>query len=215
MKTTGHVVLLGDSVFDNAAYVPGGPSVIEHLKGLLPSGWQVTLLAVDGAVVSSVRSQLARLPPSATHLILSIGGNDALSYAAVVAEGRTSSLQDALTRLAAIGEQFQREYHAVLKDVVNTGRPTTVCTIYDAIPGLRAAEIAGLCLFNDVILREAFAAGAAVIDLRLICNEAADYSPLSPIEPSVAGGAKIARAVAAAIGLPAVGGKTSTVVAGV
>jgi hypothetical protein len=31
-----HVVLLGDSIFDNARYVPGGPSVLEHFrKGLL------------------------------------------------------------------------------------------------------------------------------------------------------------------------------------
>jgi hypothetical protein len=52
------------------------------------------------------------------------------------------------------------------------------------------------CLFNDVILREAFAAGLPVIDLRLICHEATDYAASSPIEPSVTGGAKIARAIA-------------------
>ncbi len=33
-----HIVLLGDSIFDNARYVPGGPSVIEHLRRGLPAG---------------------------------------------------------------------------------------------------------------------------------------------------------------------------------
>ena len=31
-----HVVLLGDSVFDNSAYVPNEPDVIEQLKRKLP-----------------------------------------------------------------------------------------------------------------------------------------------------------------------------------
>jgi hypothetical protein len=38
-----------------------------------------------------------------------------------------------------------------------------------------------------------------VIDLRLICDERADYSAVSPIEPSAAGGGKIARAIARAV----------------
>ena len=41
----GHVVLLGDSTFDNASYVPGGPAVIEHARRCLPAGWQAALLA--------------------------------------------------------------------------------------------------------------------------------------------------------------------------
>jgi hypothetical protein len=37
--------------------------------------------------------------------------------------------------------------------------------------------------------------GLPVLDLRLICDEARDYSELSPIEPSEIGGAKIAQAI--------------------
>ena len=43
-------------------------------------------------------------------------------------------------------------------------------------------------------LREAFARALPVIDLRLIINDDADYA--NDIEPSVKGGAKIARAIA-------------------
>ena len=45
----------------------------------------------------------------------------------------------------------------------------------------------------DVIIRNAFQAGVPLIDLRLICNDEADYA--NPIEPSALGGAKIAAAV--------------------
>ena len=38
-----------------------------------------------------------------------------------------------------------------------------------------------------------------MVDLRLVCTHADDFSPLSPIEPSVVGGAKIAEAVLAAV----------------
>jgi hypothetical protein len=56
--------------------------------------------------------------------------------------------------------------------------------------------VVALSVFNDVILREAFARRLPIIDLRLVCNRAVDYSSVSPIEPSVAGGNKIAIAVA-------------------
>src|SRR4051812_30929997 len=58
----GHVILLGDSIFDNASYVPGRPPVVEQVGRSLPPGWQASLLAVDGHVVSDVSHQLTRLP---------------------------------------------------------------------------------------------------------------------------------------------------------
>jgi hypothetical protein len=32
-----HIVLLGDSIFDNAAYVAGGPDVVRQVRDNLPS----------------------------------------------------------------------------------------------------------------------------------------------------------------------------------
>jgi hypothetical protein len=43
-----HVVFLGGSLFDNTAYVAGGPDVRTQLQERLPHEWRVTLLAVDG-----------------------------------------------------------------------------------------------------------------------------------------------------------------------
>ena len=61
-----HVVLLGDSIFDNGAYTKRGPDVISQVRQLLPTGWHASLLAVDGATTESVPSQLQRLPHDAS-----------------------------------------------------------------------------------------------------------------------------------------------------
>lgn len=191
----GHVVLVGDSVFDNARYVPGAPSVIEHLRRLLPAGWRATLLARDGAAASDVSKQLQGLPEDASHLIVSAGGNNALDSCGYIRNGHANAVSEVLEELEAIQTSFRREYRDMLSSLGACDRPTALCTIYDSIPELSRADCAGLSVFNDVILREAARLGIPVIDLRLICNEATDYSASSPIEPSASGGGKIARAI--------------------
>jgi hypothetical protein len=176
--------------------------VIEHFRLILPPPWETTLLAVDGARISSVERQLQKVPEGATHLVLSVGGNDALDHSGFIMSEPTDSYESALTRIARIRDGFSGEYRRMLNDVRELGLPLAVCTIYDSVPGLRPAESAGLSVFNDVITKHAIAVGATLIDLRLICNESTDYAPTSPIEPSAAGGAKIARAIHAALFSP-------------
>jgi hypothetical protein len=192
---SGHIVLLGDSILDNASYVPGGPSVVEHVRRFLPTGWKATLVAVDGATVSAVFRQIARIPGDATHLVLSAGGNDALWTAGDIFTQDSSSVLESLRIIGAAGNEFAHGYQRLIKELCSFGLPLSVCTIYDMVPGLDAAEVTGLCMFNDVISRTAFSARATLIDLRLICNENSDYSTISPIEPSAGGGRKIARAI--------------------
>lgn len=194
----GHIVLLGDSIFDNERYVPGGPSVIDHLRRQLPPGWTATLLAVDGAVTSDVERQLSQLPADCTQLVVSVGGNDALEAGYLLREP-ASSVSGALSRLAGVQFNFRSNYQEMLLAALGKSKPAIVCTVYDAVPGLAPEQRAALGLFNDIILREAFHAGVPVIDLRLICTESTDYATTSPIEPSEAGGGKIARAIRRAI----------------
>ena len=192
----GHVVLLGDSIFDNAAYVRGGPDVIRQLREALPAGWKATLAAVDGAIIASVPRQLQAIPPDASHLVISVGGNDALGNIDVL-EDASHSIADALNRLAGIADGFERGYRAMLEFVFAQALPTAVCTIYDPRfpdPRMQRLAVAGLTVFNDVIIREAFARGLPLIDLRVVCDEDADYA--NPIEPSSRGGEKIARTIA-------------------
>src|SRR5947209_18751306 len=116
----GHVVLLGDSIFDNAAYVGGGPDVIAQLRERLPNGWRASLLAVDGSVVADLDKQVARIPTDATHLIISAGGNDALGYSSVLG-APSRSMAESLMQLADIRDEFQAHYRAAITDVAQTG----------------------------------------------------------------------------------------------
>ena len=192
-----HLVLLGDSIFDNARYVPGRPPVIEQVGRALP-GWRATLVAVDGHTVDDISFQVQRIPPDATHLVLSIGGNDALGASYLLREPAVT-VGDGLEKLAEGLRDFQRDYVGMIERLIAVGKPLLVCTIYDLIPVLSVADRVGLNGFNDVILRVAIAAGLPVIDLRHVCTHVDDYSPMSPIEPSVVGGAKIAEAIARAV----------------
>ena len=191
-----HIVLLGDSVFDNAAYVAGGPDVVAQLRADLGTAGKATLAAIDGAVIASVASQLARVPPDATHLVVSVGGNDALRHAGVLEEP-ARSMGGAIERLGGVREAFERDYRRMLAALTEAGRPAALCTIYDPrFPDARMqhASITALTLFNDVILREAASHGLPVLDLRLICDSDADFA--NPIEPSARGGEKITTAIA-------------------
>ena len=196
----GHVVLLGDSVFDNAAYVAGAPDVVRQVRRRLPAGFKATLAAVDGDTTRDVHRQLRRVPDDATHLVVSVGGNDALGSSDFLGAPARSTAE-ALSGLADVGDGFERGYLAMLTVVLAHGLPTAICTIYyprfsDA--ALQKVAVAGLTVFNDCIARAAFAHGLPLLDLRLICAEETDYA--NAIEPSALGGEKIARAIAEFVG---------------
>ncbi len=204
----GHVVLLGDSIFDNAAYVAGAPDVVRQVRQRLPQGSKATLAAVDGSTIGDVRGQLREVPTDATHLVLSVGGNDALGKGEFLSAPARSNAE-ALSGLADIGDDFERGYLAMLADVLALGLPTAICTVYyprfpDA--ALQKVAVAALTVFNDCIIRAAFAHGLPLLDLRLICAEETDYA--NAIEPSALGGEKIARAIAEFVGSGSAEGRT-------
>ena len=191
-----HIILLGDSIFDNASYVAGGPSVIDQVRQSLPPGARATLLAVDGDVTADVSTQLEKLPPDASHLIVSVGGNDALGQAGLLQE-EAQSVAEVMLKFSAVARHFEHNYERMLRGVLAKGLPTAACTIYfprfsDAT--IQALTVAGLTFFNDAIIRAACKARVPLIDLRLICTEHGDYA--NDIEPSSQGGKKIADVIA-------------------
>src|SRR6266403_893787 len=197
-----HLVLLGDSVFDNAQYTSGGPDVVSQVRNLLPSGWCASLLAVDGSTTVNIPDQIQRLPKESTHLVLSVGGNNALSEASRLGisffgfpDAPTSI---ALDSLADISGDFEAQYRVAVDVCLRSGLLLGICTIYNGcFPDKSYQRIASLALaiFNDVIIRVAIERGLSVIDLRLICTAPTDYA--NPIEPSSIGGEKIARVIVA------------------
>lgn len=194
-----HVVLLGDSTLDNGAYTHGGLAVIDQLRSHLPPGWRATLAAVDGSTTRTLAPQLAGLPPDATHLVLSVGGNDALRHGHLFAEV-AGTVAKALELVADAVAGFERDYRAALAGVLAVGLPTTVCTIYEGNfpdPGFRRFAATAAALFDDAIQRIAREHRLGVIELRQACHAPAHYA--NTIEPSVAGGDRIARAVVEAL----------------
>ena len=57
-----HVVLLGDSVFDNKAYVGDGPDVIMQVSEALPSGWTATLAALIALLLGYATRRAQKSP---------------------------------------------------------------------------------------------------------------------------------------------------------
>lgn len=155
-----HIVLLGDSVFDNGAYVQGGPDVVKQLASIAPPGWQATLGARDGAVISDVKTQLDRIPADASHLVISAGGNDELRESSVLDEP-ARSVAEAIAKLAAARDRFRSDYAAMLDLIATRRLRTAICTIYEPRfpePFRRRIAAAALTLLNDCITREAFSA---------------------------------------------------------
>jgi hypothetical protein len=139
--------------------------------------------------------KLQILPKDASHLVLSIGGNDALGDAGLL-DQKVGSMAEALELITNVRERFRSAYARMLDKVLEHRLPVAVCTIYEARfpePMLRKLAATALTALNDAITREAFSRGADCIDLRVLCDDDRDFA--NAIEPSVHGGAKIARAI--------------------
>lgn len=208
------IVLVGDSIIDNRAYVgPGELDVAAQIRTIMP-GREVVMRAVDGFATRQVINEQARDLRDGDLVVLSSGGNDALGHIDLIAAATTAA--SAMSELSSAGPQtmvatilgqlrafqgaFQADYSELLTALAQQGRHVLCLTIYNpqlAAHGFtteqqRAAE-AAISVFNDAIQREALRRGCSVLELRSLFTEAEDFA--NAIEPSTLGGAKIAEAV--------------------
>ena len=207
-----HIILLGDSIFDNGSYVGQfDPDVAKQVKMEVGQANKVTLLATDGNVTDDISRQLRYLPEDASHLFISVGGNDALGQLASLAKP-VDNVGEGFHEFFSIKAQFEKEYSNMLSNVLSMGIPTTVCTIYDpcfyhsnnqrigqymgfglSSKKMQEISVTALPIFNDIITKQAVITGIPVVDLRLIFNDYIDYA--NPIEPSTNGGYKISKVI--------------------
>jgi lysophospholipase L1-like esterase len=192
------IILLGDSIIDNGAYVrKGEPDVTKQLQARLPRR-TVIMRAVDGAVAANVLASQVNGLESSDHVILSVGGNDALQHKDIL-ENAGLNAGDVLLRFWTIREEFRKTYTALLDRLAATKAKVMAMTIYNpnfsdyGVEFQRMAE-SGVSTFNDVIQQEALARAFDVLELRSLFTDKADYA--NPIEPSMIGGAKLANAMA-------------------
>jgi hypothetical protein len=203
-----HIVLAGDSIFDNRPYVRHDqPAVIDQLTKKVGVNNRATLLAVDGDVTADVANQLKSLPKDATEIFISVGGNDGLQAMSIFYE-EADRVGEALISIHQLRIGFEERYRQMVETAIETGLPITLCTIYypryatkslDRVVGQIGSESRGdgiqqmvmsaLAVYNDVIFRVAIENGLNIIDLRTLCNADEDFA--NPIEPSMIGGDKI------------------------
>lgn len=190
-----HIVLAGDSTIDNATYVAPGQDVTTLLRGLAGEA-RITSIACDGGLVEQTIDRLSWVPADATHLFLSVGGNDALLEIDML-QRPARSVGEALAAMKPTLDRFRQDYARLLATVARRRLSVAVASVYapwfeDA--GRRLAVEMALPLFNEAILAECFRYGCSLIDLRLLFDRPGDFS--HEIEPSAEGGAKLAAAVA-------------------
>jgi lysophospholipase L1-like esterase len=131
------IVLIGDSIFDNAAYTGGRPSVSQHLHDLLAPDREASLLARDGATTADIPGQIRRLKELKSqghrieHVFLPVGGNDALQRIGIL-ERPAHHVAGALQQVDELVQEFRNSYSAVLTDVqratLEIGAKLTACT---------------------------------------------------------------------------------------
>ena len=207
-----HIILAGDSIFDNKPYINESDlPVIEQVRGELGQICKCTLLALDGDTTDNVVGQLQQLPQDATHLFISVGGNDALGVLQSLIEPVTS-IGEAFFQFHDIRKEFKKKYFDMLSNALSYGLPTTICTVYHPCfthnelgrvsdylghgidnQTMQKVTITALSIFNDIIFEHSIKSGIPIIDLRIIFDNDADYA--NPIEPSATGGLKIAKVI--------------------
>lgn len=196
-----HIVLLGDSILDNAPYVGVSPAVSDQLSTAVANRkWKVTLRAVDGAKMQHIPKQLANLPTDASLFVLSIGGNDGLAMLPRLKDNGYNPFKWA-SMLKTFLADFEADYKRTLDLVLLEKKPLVVLTIYQpyfensaVMTGLTAS---GVWLMNWVIVAAARARNLPVIDLWQIFNKKEDYA--NSIEPGVPGGHKLVKNLLALI----------------
>ncbi len=191
-----HIVLAGDSIFDNGVYVKRGDAVIDLLKHNESNQKKFQLLAKDGSVIDDAMVQFDLVSPfsSCTDLVISCGGNDVLRLVRMLNDP-VATVSEACSNFFREMKAFEQRYERLVTKAKTTIDRVVVCTVYYTVPGLNGSAIAALAMFNATILRVASLLSVPVIDLRTLFTSDDDYSETSPIELSLHGGRKIATAI--------------------
>ena len=207
-----HIVLLGDSIFDNCSYINSAElDVPNQLRSIVGHRARVTNLAVDGHKIGHIKNQLNNMPPDTTNLFVSVGGNDGLGYLSIF-NSHVNTVGEALQQMYRIGNNFKKRYSEMVDLVLSYNIPTAFCSIYyprfdarslnrvqhymTAIQngrGIQEMAMAAETIFNDIITYEIFRRKIPLMDLRVLCDDDEDFA--NPIEPSCIGGMKIARTI--------------------
>ena len=188
-----HLVLLGDALQN----IDLGAGEIE--SALVPRPRNPWKLTVVQALQALPRGHVREIPEDATHVVISIEGAWAIEASGLL-QGGTHTISEALETLATAADEFEGILRSMIDAAQETGLPTLVCTLVPAHhpkPVQHRILSTALAIFNDRVMRRAVAAGLSIVDLRLVCDEDADYASATLL--SRAGVRKVANVVRAAL----------------
>ena len=223
MTKQGHILILGDSVFDNTVYIgkhekDGQARMLDALPN-----YHQTFLALDGAITHELPRQTKYINMAIetngpiTDVVLSIGGNNLLGEG-VLLNARTKNVLGGLSTFRTRQEEFEVDYMNMLKKLqgILYPQPIQKVTIKWHVLGIyypcysapqtfpnrkfptdmhfQNASRLGVDLFNSVILKTIGYEG--FIDLNRLFNYGGDkifYA--NPIEPSSFGSRMIAQTI--------------------
>ena len=221
-----NILLLGDSIIDNRSYVLKDElDVTAHLIKLYLDQPDVSITnnAVDGDTMYDLQYNHLDTPDieEASHIIVSIGGNDLLHNISFLQ--KTSELSKVMSKDARIEkwgvrelnpsrnrvfeetyfeiiQPFSKQYETIVANLSNHRAKLLLCTVYegdlvdsDEFSDVNNSSKTMVSVFNDIVYRTANKYGADVLELREIFVSSEDYA--NPIEPSHIGGGKLAKAI--------------------
>ena len=197
-----NVLLLGDSVIDNKRYVQDSEySVLEHLQN--NSKDTFIQIACDGDTTHDVINKQAKVQSikKASHIVLSIGGNDMLYNLSFLTTNKPTLRNEAFIDVYnEIFQPLEVRYETIVKNFASQRANLLLCTVYEGDLGrseefkdvLDSSKIMVSSL-NDIIYKTASRYNAEVLELRNIFTSSEDYA--NPIEPSHIGGEKLAKKI--------------------
>tara|TARA_Y100000591_G_scaffold315615_1_gene323383 strand:- start:140 stop:850 length:711 start_codon:yes stop_codon:yes gene_type:complete len=225
-----NIFLLGDSIIDNKSYVQDGElEVAEHLRYLTTKDensdneTKIKKIAIDGFTMSDLIENSLNTEDlgEATHIVVSIGGNDLLHNISFLQT--TSDLSRIMGKGAMIGkwgakelnptrnkvfeetyfeiiQPFKQQYETIVANLSNHRANLLLCTVYegDLVDSDEFSDVINssktmVSIFNDIVYRTANKFNVDVLELRNIFTSPQDYA--NPIEPSHIGGEKLAQEI--------------------
>lgn len=167
-----HLVLLGDALQN----MDLGKGQAESTLVPRPRNpWKLTVLQAPEVLR---KSHIRAIPAQATHIGICVDGGWAIETSGLL-RGDAQSVRGTLDALASAADEFESIFARLIAAAKETGLPTIVCTLVPARyvdPVQERVAATALAIFNDRILRRAFAERLSIVELRLVCDEDSDYA---------------------------------------
>ena len=185
LTNNNQIVLLGDSVLNNASYVPKGQSVYDLLVSKSNNSNKVLNLAKDNATIVDLYSQLDKIPlelnNANTYVFISAGGNNLLQQQ----KSNENELQ-LFSNYMNFVKSLRTRLNGVKINILNLYLPAN--PRYESY-----AKVVDT--WNELLKTNSFKIGEIynVLDIHALLQSPEDF--VYDIEPSAVGGEKIANLI--------------------